>query len=144
MVQEDRWREVHRMAREEQLPITEIARRLDLDRKTVRRCLKQADWQPYRRPARTDTLLVEHAEFLRERAPAVRYSAQVLYQELKMRGFGGGYDTVRRFVQPLRTAEALAAGRLLDIDLLDHVVIASGGYVSLRDRGVAFNRGGLR
>jgi DNA repair protein RadC len=40
------------------------------------------------------------------------------------------------------TAEALAAGRLLDIDLLDHVVIASGGYVSLRDRGVTFDRSG--
>jgi len=37
MVQEERWREVHRMAREEQLPITEIARRLDLDRKNVAR-----------------------------------------------------------------------------------------------------------
>jgi transposase len=108
MVQEERWREVHRMAREEQLSITEIARRLDLDRKTVRRCLKQAEWQPYRRPARTDTLLAEHAEYLRERAPAVRYSAQVLHQELRMRGFAGGYDTVRRFIQPLRTAEALA------------------------------------
>jgi DNA repair protein RadC len=40
------------------------------------------------------------------------------------------------------TAEALAAGRLLDIDLLDHVVIAAGGYVSLRDRGVSFDRPG--
>jgi DNA repair protein RadC len=38
------------------------------------------------------------------------------------------------------TAEALAAGRLLDIDLLDHIVIASSGYTSLRDRGVAFGR----
>lgn len=38
------------------------------------------------------------------------------------------------------TAEALAAGRLLDIDVLDHVVVASGGYVSLRDRGVRFDR----
>ena len=38
------------------------------------------------------------------------------------------------------TAEALAAGRLLDIDVLDHVVISSGGYVSLRDRGVSFDR----
>jgi len=38
------------------------------------------------------------------------------------------------------TAQVLAAGRLLDIDLLDHVVIASGGYVSLRDRGVTFDR----
>src|SRR5438093_13042031 len=86
MVQEDRWREVHRMAREEQLPIAEIARRLDLDRKTVRRCLKQEAWQPYQRPARTDTLLAEHAEFLRERAPQVSYSAQVLFQELPLRG----------------------------------------------------------
>ncbi|HJP89168.1 MAG TPA: DNA repair protein RadC [Candidatus Limnocylindrales bacterium] len=40
------------------------------------------------------------------------------------------------------TAEALAAGRLLDIDLLDHLVIGHDSYVSLRDRGVAFERGG--
>jgi DNA repair protein RadC len=38
------------------------------------------------------------------------------------------------------TAEALAAGRLLDIDLLDHVVIGHDAFVSLRDRGVAFDR----
>ncbi|CAN5689189.1 DNA repair protein RadC [soil metagenome] len=38
------------------------------------------------------------------------------------------------------TAEAIAAGRLLDIPLLDHVVVAADGYVSLRDRGVAFDR----
>ncbi|MEA2632781.1 MAG: repair protein RadC [Chloroflexota bacterium] len=38
------------------------------------------------------------------------------------------------------TAEALAAGRLLDIQLLDHLVIGHDAYVSLRDRGVAFDR----
>jgi len=38
------------------------------------------------------------------------------------------------------TAEAIAAGRLLDIALLDHVILAADGYVSLRDRGVAFDR----
>ena len=43
------------------------------------------------------------------------------------------------------TAEALAAGRLLDIDLLDHVVIGHATFVSLRDRGLAFDReGGMR
>ena len=36
------------------------------------------------------------------------------------------------------TAEALAAGRLLDIDLLDHLVIGHDAWISLRDRGVAF------
>jgi DNA repair protein RadC len=40
------------------------------------------------------------------------------------------------------TAEALAAGRILDIDLLDHLVIGHDAYVSLRDRGVAFDRPG--
>jgi DNA repair protein RadC len=42
------------------------------------------------------------------------------------------------------TAEALAAGRLLDIDLLDHLVIGHDAYVSLRDRGVSFDRVGPR
>ena len=38
------------------------------------------------------------------------------------------------------TAEALAAGRLLDIAVLDHLVIGHDAYVSLRDRGIAFDR----
>lgn len=38
------------------------------------------------------------------------------------------------------TAEAIAAGRLLDIAVLDHVIVGSAGFVSLRDRGVAFDR----
>ena len=41
------------------------------------------------------------------------------------------------------TAEALAAGRLLDIALLDHLVIGHDAYASLRDRGVAFDRPGV-
>lgn len=38
------------------------------------------------------------------------------------------------------TAEALAAGRLLDIHVLDHLVIGHDTYASLRDRGVIFDR----
>ena len=38
------------------------------------------------------------------------------------------------------TAEAIAAGRLLDIAVLDHIIVAAEGYISLRDRGVAFDR----
>jgi DNA repair protein RadC len=38
------------------------------------------------------------------------------------------------------TAEAVAAGRLLDIAVLDHLVIGHGTFTSLRDRGVAFER----
>ncbi len=42
------------------------------------------------------------------------------------------------------TAEAVAAGRLLDIALLDHVVLAGDAHVSLRDRGVVFDRHATR
>lgn len=38
------------------------------------------------------------------------------------------------------TAETIAAGRLLDIDVLDHIVLGNGAWISLRDRGVSFDR----
>jgi DNA repair protein RadC len=38
------------------------------------------------------------------------------------------------------TAEALAAGRLLDVEVLDHLIVGHDAWVSLRDRGVAFDR----
>jgi DNA repair protein RadC len=37
------------------------------------------------------------------------------------------------------TAEVLAAGRLLDIKLLDHLIIGGSNYASLRDRGIVFD-----
>jgi DNA repair protein RadC len=42
------------------------------------------------------------------------------------------------------TAEAVAAGRLLDVPVLDHLIIGQEAYVSLRDRGIPFDRGGHR
>lgn len=38
------------------------------------------------------------------------------------------------------TAEVIAAGRLLDVDVLDHIIVAGGSWVSLRDRGIDFGR----
>jgi DNA repair protein RadC len=40
------------------------------------------------------------------------------------------------------TAGAIAAGRMLDIDVLDHVIVGHDAWVSLRDRGVSFDRPG--
>lgn len=100
-----RWDEVRRLHALEKLKISEIARRLDIDRKTVRRCLQQREWRPYERTPRTETLLSEHTQFLRERAAQVNYSARILYQELlRERGFAGSYQTVKRFMAPLRAA----------------------------------------
>ncbi|HKY32956.1 MAG TPA: IS21 family transposase [Candidatus Polarisedimenticolia bacterium] len=110
MVRQERWEELRRLWQQERVPIAELARRFELDRKTVRRCLQDTTWRPYQRPAPAETLLTPHAEYLQARAPKVRYSAQVLFQELRQQGYRGGYDTVRRFVRPLRTARLLAEG----------------------------------
>src|SRR2546428_1122679 len=60
----------------------------------------------YPRPERADTLLAEHASYLHTRAPQAQYSARILFQELRRaRGYRGSYETVKRFVRPLRTAE---------------------------------------
>jgi DNA repair protein RadC len=40
------------------------------------------------------------------------------------------------------TAEAVAAGRLLDVPVLDHLIIGHDAFVSLRDRGITFSRPG--
>ena len=50
MVGKARWVEVQRAYRQERLTISELARRFELDRKTVRRCLRQGAWRPYQRP----------------------------------------------------------------------------------------------
>ena len=109
MVGRDRWEEVRRLFHEERCSIARIGRMLDLDRKTVRRCVRSHVWEPYRRAVRDERLLAEHEGFLRGRAPEVCYSARVLYQELRAsRGFRGSYETVKRFVAPLRVLAAAA------------------------------------
>jgi DNA repair protein RadC len=37
------------------------------------------------------------------------------------------------------TSESIAAGRLLDVPVLDHLIIGHDAYVSLRDRGIGFD-----
>jgi transposase len=103
MVHKERWEEVRRRYFQERKAIAEIARGLDMDRKTVRRCVHEEQWQPYHRVRGGPTLLSAHEEYLRQRAEEVGYSAQILYQDLRARGYRGSYETVKLFVRPLRT-----------------------------------------
>lgn len=114
MVDQERWAEIRRLFHEERVSISEIGRRMDLDRKTVRRSLRQATWQPYHRAAVPETLLTTHADFVQTRTPQVSYSARILYQELRAsRGYPGRDETVKRFVAPLRDVSLHADRTLL-------------------------------
>lgn len=109
VVGQERWEEMHRL-RAVGMTVAGVARATGLDRKTVRRCLRQVRWQAYRRPARREALLDAHRAWLVERAAQVGYSARILYQELcAQRGFEGGYGTVRDAVRPLRLETAAAS-----------------------------------
>lgn len=105
VLSKDRWEAVRRL-HDEQVSISEIARRLDIDRKTVRKMLR-SDWKPYERPASENTLLRAHVDFLAQRAEQVNYSARILHQELvRHHGYTGSYETVKRYVAPLRARAA--------------------------------------
>lgn len=106
---QEQW-EAIRQRRDSGATVSGIARELGLDRKTVRRCLRQDGWQPYRRKPMVSKLLEAHRQWLEARAPQVRYSARILWQELRAQhNFGGSYEIVKLAVRPLR-AQAQVAG----------------------------------
>jgi transposase len=105
---QQQWEEVH-SRRSRGQSISAISRELELDRKTVRSCLEQPRWQPYRRSLGTSQLDA-HRDWLEQRAPQVNHSARILWQELRsQRGFAGSYVIVRRAVVPLRLAASVAS-----------------------------------
>ncbi|WP_407279186.1 IS21 family transposase [Aromatoleum evansii] len=105
----EQWNAIH-VRRREGASVSAIAGEFDLDRKTVRGCLRQDAWRPYLREKSAATVLDAHRAWLAERAPQVRYSARILYQELRgERGFAGSYETVKLAVRPLRAQASLAA-----------------------------------
>ena len=109
VVDQKRWEAIH-AKRSVGVPIAQIAREFDLDRKTVRSVLSQQQWQPYRRSIRRASLMDEHRQWLEERAPQVNYSARILFQELcAQRGYTGCYENVKVAVRPLRQAAAVTS-----------------------------------
>jgi transposase len=109
LVGQQQWQAIHER-RGAGHSVSAIARELDLDRKTVRSCLQQQAWAPYRRAVSVPSLLDEHREWLVERAPQVHYSARILHQELRsQRGWNGSYESVKLAVRPLRAAASVAA-----------------------------------
>ncbi len=81
----------------EGLPILQIAHRTGLARNTVRSYLRAGTFVPYRR-APGPSLLDRHRGFAEARWQEGLRSRSALHRELRARGFGGGYDIVRRWV----------------------------------------------
>lgn len=102
MVSQEQWGAIRSLS-ERGMARKAIARQLGIDVRTVRRYLRRGGRAPY---CRSKPVLEarerDHGKYLRQRAPAVQWVAQVLFQEVRARGFRGGYEVIKRWVRPLR------------------------------------------
>jgi transposase len=91
-------------------PISEIARRLGLDRKTVRR-YRDTDFDVLLASARDrgNVPLDRFKPYLQGQFAAGHTNAKELYDQICERGFSGGYSTLSRYVRTLRDGTAVPA-----------------------------------
>jgi transposase len=95
------------------LPVSAIARRTGVDRKTVRKYIQAGLEPPHYSPRRPrPTLLDAHHAYLRERvATYPDLSARRLLRELRGFGYTGGYSQLTEFLRDVRPATSVGFER---------------------------------
>src|SRR5579863_565385 len=81
--------------------VSAIAEQLDLDRKTVRKYLLEQP-QPYKREHPAPFKIDPYRPFLRERWEQGVHNASKLLEEVRGRGYAGGYSQLKLAVAPWR------------------------------------------
>jgi transposase len=114
------------------LTITAIARKVGLDRKTVRRYLERGLEPPAYSPrAPVKRLIAPYEDYLRERVSAYpELSGKRLLREIRELGYTGGYTAVTDLLREARPARTLAferrfetpAGRQAQVDFAEFKV----------------------
>ena len=108
MVKADLWHEIHSRFKLRESKMS-IARTLGLSILTVRKILRQTRPQAYERQKSESALLSPYKDYILRRLAAVRYCAQAIFEELRVRGYTGSYDLIKRFVSPLRAEASIEA-----------------------------------
>lgn len=108
MVKGDLWHEIHSRFKLQETKKS-IARAVGLSVQTVRKILRQKEPQAYSREKQDSELLGPYQEYILQRLAAVGYCAQAIFEELQIRGYRGSYQTVKRFVSPLRKEAEIEA-----------------------------------
>ena len=115
-----------------------MARELGLHRSTVKKHLNDPEFPRYRKVLRKDTLLTPYEQTIRDFLEEDDYKSTWILDRLRERGYRGGYDTVRRFVRPIRAQKIRLAyarfetepGRQAQFDWADFQVTEPGGRTS--------------
>ena len=98
----DIWAEIRRLHFVDRLSVSQIAERLRLDRKTVRKALKQETYQP-RKECRRRSVLDPYKPYLRERLEKFpKLTAPQLLDEIHKQGYAGGITILKDYLQEIR------------------------------------------
>jgi transposase len=84
---------------------SEIARRMGLDRKTVRKYLKKETGLPVSRSRHRSSLLDGFKDYLQKRLTQGCTNGEVLYREIREQGYTGHITILRDYIKPLRQQE---------------------------------------
>jgi transposase len=102
MVGKEEFMDIH-SAYVQGMSISEIARRVGRDRKTIRHLLRQGGPGP-RKPREVSSKLEPYREYLLGRMlgedPVL--NSEVLYDEIRERGYRGGHSILKEFIKPFR------------------------------------------
>ena len=97
-----------RSLKDQGLSISEISRRLEISRTTVRRYLKSGKVPQYHRdPA--GSMIEPFLSQLRELIDRHNLSAVRIYEELRKKGFQGSYSLVKQYSRPMRNVRKILA-----------------------------------
>jgi transposase len=97
------WAEIKRLHGIDKIPIAEIARRLHLDRKTVRRAVR-SERLPVTVRSTAQSLLDSYKPYLNDRlAVHPRLPATVLIRELKKQGYAGQLRILQDYLKKIRS-----------------------------------------
>ena len=84
------------------LSISEIARQMGIDRKTVRKALQEPPAPASPEKPEAPSLLDPFKAYVRDRLAVADFTSQRLFQDIQAQGYAGSYNLVKRFVAPLR------------------------------------------
>ena len=101
MLKAQQWYEIHSRYRAKESKKS-IARSMGVDVRTVRKILQEREPVGYRRSTERRSIVKPFEAHIHQRLAAVGYCARSVFEELKEMGYAGGYDTIKRYIQPHR------------------------------------------
>lgn len=86
----------------------QIARKLGIHRRTVKKYLEREEMPVYRKVKR-ESCLKPYQEMIRDWLKVDEYQATKVYEMIMLQGYKGSYDTVRRYAQKVKEERARVA-----------------------------------